>query len=199
MSFLKGVVFTRSWGQQEESRTAGGFEDSGGEEDSGTSWGQCEESRTAGVIKKGSIHYLLKKVVLHLRIVSMFTILKLSSLLAQGTSKWRRGHGGSGGQREENELGAGGAGVRQGWGWPEDGVKRLTKVVVLCFYSLKSSWTYVMSSYWALFLLLLFVYISLTIIVSCQCNEWRPSCRVKKKMLMKRTDGLAARYAGVVV
>ena len=39
----------------------------------------------------------------------------------------------------------------------------------------------------------------LTIIVSCQCNELRPSCRVKKKMLMKRTDGWAAQYAGVVV
>ncbi len=60
----------RSRGQREESRTAGGFEDSGGDEDSGRSGGQWEELRTSGDIKKGSIHYLkglslLKNVVLY--------------------------------------------------------------------------------------------------------------------------------------
>ena len=46
----------RSPGQREESRTAGGFEDSGGDEDSGRSGGLWEELRTSGDIKKGSIH-----------------------------------------------------------------------------------------------------------------------------------------------
>ena len=38
----------RSRGQREESRTAGGFEDSGGDKDSGRSRGQGEELRTPG-------------------------------------------------------------------------------------------------------------------------------------------------------
>ena len=42
----------------DESRTAGGFEDSGGDEDSGRSGGQWEELMTSGDTKKGSIHYL---------------------------------------------------------------------------------------------------------------------------------------------
>ena len=95
----------RSWGQQEESRTAGGFQDSGGEEDSGTSWGQWEESRTAGAIKKGSIHYLLKKGCLPYKGSINIHYFKWSSLLARGMPEWRWGHGGSGGQREENEPG----------------------------------------------------------------------------------------------
>ena len=63
----------RSRGQREESRTAGGFEDSGGDEDSRRSGGQWEELMTSGNTKKGSIHYLkglslLNKVVLYIRV-----------------------------------------------------------------------------------------------------------------------------------
>ena len=90
----------RSRGQREESRTSGGFEDSGGDEDSGRSRGQGEKLRSPGDIKKGSIHnlkgsYSLKKGCLSYKgsFTKSFACPRSASVELRTRREWRTAGG----------------------------------------------------------------------------------------------------------